>query len=67
MNSDVIHDRKVAIRNTVFYAIVLVLAIAALVGRKSVMGYILVGLIVLWAIGGLTASVRSIRQGFRDF
>jgi branched-subunit amino acid transport protein len=64
--SETIYDRKAAIRNTVVYAIALVLAIAALVTRKSALGYILVGIIVLWAIGGLTANVRAIRHGVRD-
>jgi hypothetical protein len=64
--SETIYDRKAAIRNTVVYAIALVLAITGLVTRKSAVGYILVGIIVLWAIGGLTANVRAIRHGFRD-
>jgi len=64
--SEVFYDRKAAIRNTIIYAIVLVLAIAGFVTRKSALGYILVGLVVLWAIGGLKANVRAIRHGFRN-
>jgi branched-subunit amino acid transport protein len=64
--NEVVYDRKAAIRNTVIYAIALLLAVAVLITRKSVLGYILVGFAVLWAIGGLTANVRSIRHGFRN-
>jgi hypothetical protein len=64
--SEVIYDRKAAIRNATIYANPLLLALAALVSRKSVLGYILVGIAVLWAIGGLTANVRAIRHGFRN-
>jgi hypothetical protein len=64
--SEVIHDRKAAIRNTIVYAIALLLALAVLVARKSALGYALVGIAVLWAIGGLTANVRAIRHGFRN-
>ena len=64
--SEVIYDRKAAIRNTVVYAIALALAIAGLVTRKSVLGYTLTGLVVLWAVGGLTANIRAIRHGFRN-
>jgi branched-subunit amino acid transport protein len=64
--SEVVHDRKAAIRNTVIYAIALLLAVVALVTRKGALGYIVVGFAVLWAIGGLTANVRAIRHGFRN-
>jgi len=64
--SEVIYDRKAAIRNTTIYAIALLLALAALITRKSVLGFILVGIAVLWAIGGLTANVRAIHHGFRN-
>jgi len=64
--SAVFYDRKAAIRNTVIYAIALVLAIAGLVTRKSALGYVLVGPVVLWAIGGLAANVRAICHGFRN-
>jgi hypothetical protein len=45
--TEVIYDRKAAIRDTVIYAFALVLAIAGFVTRKSALGYILVGLVVL--------------------
>jgi hypothetical protein len=45
--SEVIYDRKAAIRNATIYAIALLLALAALVSRKSVLGYTLVGIAVL--------------------
>ncbi len=64
--SEVVYDRKAAIRNTIIYAIALLLTFAALVTRKSALGYILAGIAVLWAIGGLTANVRAIRYGFRN-
>jgi hypothetical protein len=64
--SEVIHNRKAAIRNTVVYAIALVLGIAGLVTRKSALGYILMGIVVLWAVGGVTANVRAIRHGFTN-
>ena len=64
--NDVFYDRKAAVRNTVLYAIALALAIAGLVTRKSALGYILMGLVVLWAIGGLKYNVRAIRHGFVD-
>jgi len=64
--SDVFYDRKAAVRNTVLYAIALALAIAGLVTRKSALGYILMGLVVLWAIGGLKYNVRAIRHGSVD-
>ena len=57
---------EAAIRNTVLYAIALAFAVAGLVTRKSALAYIFVGLVVLWAIGGLTADVRAIRHGFRN-
>ena len=64
--SDVIYNRKAAIRNTIVYAIALVLAVGASVTRTSAVGYIFVGILVLWAIGGLTANVRAIRHGFTN-
>ena len=64
--NEVIYDRKAAIRNTVVYVIALVVAIAGFFTRNSTLGHILVGLVVLWAIGGLIASVRAIRHGFRN-
>jgi len=50
--SAVIHDRKAAIRNTIVYAIALVLAVGVLVTRRSALGFIFVGIVVLWAVGG---------------
>jgi len=64
--NEVIYDRKAAIRNATIYTIAPLLTLAALVTRKSLLGYILVGIGVLWAIGGLTANVRAIRHGFRN-
>ena len=64
--NEVIYNRKAAIRNTIIYGIALVLAIVGLVTRKSALGCILVGFVVLWAIGGLKANVRAIRHGFTD-
>jgi hypothetical protein len=57
-------NSKATIRNTIVYAVALALAIGALVTPKSAVGYILVGIVVVWAIGGLTASVRAIYYGF---
>jgi len=63
--SEVIYNRKAGIRNAVLYGIFLVAAIWGLLTRNSVAGYILMGLAVVWAIGGLAANVRAIRHGFR--
>ncbi len=64
--NEVIHDRKAAIRNTILYAIAFVLAITAFFTRRSILGRILTGLVLLWAIGGLTANIRAIRHGFTN-
>jgi hypothetical protein len=64
--SETIYNRKAAIRNTVIYAAALVLSIIGLVTRSSWLGYILTGLAVVWAIGGLTYNWKAIRQGFVD-
>ena len=48
--SEVIYDRNAAIRNTIIYAIALLLALAALVTRKGVLRYIFVGIVVLWQL-----------------
>lgn len=64
--SAVIHDRKAAIRNTIVYAIALVLAVGVLVTRRSALGFIFVGIVVLWAVGGLTANIRAIHHGFTN-
>jgi hypothetical protein len=64
--NEVIYNRKAAIRNTIVYAIALILAIAFLATRSSILGYIVAGIIIVWAIGGLTANVRAIRHGFTN-
>jgi len=64
--SEVFHNKKAAIRNTVIYAVALILSLGVLVTRTSWLGYILAGLAVLWAIGGLTYNWRAIRPGFTD-
>jgi hypothetical protein len=64
--SEVIHDRKAAIRNTIVYAIAFVLAVAGLATRKSILGYALFGIVILWSIGGLTENIRAIRHGFTE-
>ena len=64
--SEVIYNRKAAIRNTIVYAIAFVFALAVLVTRKSPLGYMLTGIAVLWAIVGLTANIRAIRHGFTN-
>jgi hypothetical protein len=64
--TEVIYNRRAAIRNTILYSISLALAIASLFTRKSWLGRVLVGFLVLWAIGGLKANVRAIRHGFID-
>jgi hypothetical protein len=64
--SEVIYNRKAAVRNTVFYAVALILALIGLITRSSWFGYILMSLLVLWAIGGLTYNWKAIRRGFVD-
>ena len=64
--SETIYNRKTAIRNTVIYALALILCVIGLVTRSSWPGYILMGLAVVWAIGGLTANWNAIRHGFVD-
>ena len=63
--SEVIHNRKAAIRNSVLYGVFLALTLWGLVTRSSALGYVLMGSLVAWAIGGVTANIRAIRHGFR--
>jgi hypothetical protein len=65
----VIYDRKAAMRNTIVYAVALVLAIGGLIAwiaSRSVAGIIIGGVVAVWAIGGLKANVRAIRTGFTN-
>jgi len=64
--NEVIYDRKAAIRNTAIYAIAFVLALVGFFTRKSVLGHVLMGVVVLWSLGGLTANIPAIRHGFRN-
>ena len=64
--SEVIYNRKAAVRNTVIYAVALVLSLVGLVTRSSWFGYILMSLVVLWAVGGLMYNWKAIRRGFVD-
>ena len=64
--SEVIYNRKAAVRNTVIYAVALILSLVGLVTRSSWFGYISMSLAVLWAVGGLTYNWKAIRHGFVD-
>jgi hypothetical protein len=64
--SETVYKRKAAVRNTVIYAVALVMSLIGLVTRSSWLGYILMGLAVMWAIGGLTYNWKAIRHGFVD-
>ena len=64
--NEVIYDRKAAIRNTIVYAVALVLAIVGSASIRSVPGFIIGGVVAVWAIGGLKANVRAIRSGFTN-
>lgn len=63
--SEIIYNRKAAIRNTVLYAVFLAIALLVVLTRHSVPIYIVAGLLALWAVGGVTANVRAIRNGFK--
>jgi hypothetical protein len=52
--SEVIYNKKAAVRNTVVYSVALVLSVVGLLTRSSWFGYISMCLVVLLAIGGLT-------------
>ena len=63
--SEIIYNRKAAIRNTALYGVFLALALRGLLTRHGAFGYVVTGLLVLWAIGGLSANIRAIRNGFK--
>ena len=63
--SEIIYNRKAAVRNAVLYGVFLVLAMWGLLTRRGTLGYVVTGLLVLWAIGGLSANVRAICNGFK--
>jgi hypothetical protein len=62
--NEILHDRKAAIRNTVFYAITLVVSLGLLIASRQWWHYLLAGLCVLWTVGGLKANTRAIKHGF---
>jgi hypothetical protein len=64
--SEVIYNRKAAIRNAVIYAVAFVFSLIGLVTRSSWFGYVLMSVAVLWAVGGLTYNLKAIRHGFVD-
>jgi hypothetical protein len=45
--------------------VLLALALWGLLTRHGAFGYVVTGLLVLWAIGGLSANIRAIRNGFK--
>ncbi len=63
---EVLHDRKMAITNTVLYIVFLIIAVAGLATRQSWFGRIVMVPVVVWAVGGVTANWRAIRHGFVD-
>ena len=60
----VIHNRRAAIRNTVIYAVAFALSVLGVVTRTTWWGALLLGLVAVWAIGGLKANIRAISHGF---
>ncbi len=62
--AEVLFDRKRAIANTAVYAVLLVIAVLGLITRQRWWARALMVLVILWAIGGVTANWRAIRHGF---
>ena len=64
--SEPIHNRKRAITNTALYIAFLLLSIIGLLTRRTWWGCTLMALVIVWAIGGVAANWRAIRDGFVD-
>jgi len=64
--TEVIHDRKRAIVHTALYCLFLLLSLIGLFTRQTWWGRGLMLIIVVWAIGGVSANWRAIRHGFVD-
>jgi hypothetical protein len=64
--AETIYNKRLAIINTVVYALALAGCLVGLIMWHSWFGRGLMALAVVWAVGGLKANWRAIHHGFVD-
>jgi len=62
--TEFVHNRKRAITNTVVCFVFLLMALAVMLTRASWWATMLMGIFVLWAIGGVIVNAMAIKRGF---
>jgi hypothetical protein len=62
--TEFVHNRKRAITNTVVCFVFLLMALAVMLTRASWWATVLMGIFVLWAIGGVIVNAMAIKRGF---
>lgn len=62
--TEFVHNRKRAITNTVACFVFLLMSLAVMLTRSSWWATALMGIFVLWAIGGVILNAMAIKRGF---
>jgi len=62
--TEFVHNRKRAITNTVACLVFLLMSLAVMLTRSSWWATALMGIFVLWAIGGVILNAMAIKRGF---
>ncbi|HKU21383.1 MAG TPA: hypothetical protein VJQ50_10250 [Terriglobales bacterium] len=64
--AETIYNKRLAIINTIVYALALSACVVGLIMWRSWVGRGLMAIAVVWAVGGLKANWRAIHHGFVD-
>jgi hypothetical protein len=62
--TEFVHNRKRAITNTIVCLVFLLMAVAVMLTRATWWATALMGVFVLWAIGGVVVNAMAIKRGF---
>ena len=62
--TEFVHNRKRAVTNTVVCFVFLLMALGVMLTRATWWATALMGIFVLWAIGGVIVNAMAIKRGF---